>query len=126
MLKRLPVLFLCAFVLCAPAFSSPVIDYGSEWKYFLGTSEASDPDLTAWRLTDFDDSSWLSGPTPTGYANPANSPSEANLVTFIPSISLWLPRQRTPAEGVPEAGEPLVRIPDPIPAGRPRRPAASA
>src|ERR1051325_6037907 len=86
MLKRLPLLFLCAFVLCAPAYSAPIIDYGSDWKYFLGTTEASDPDITAGRLTEFDDSSGSSGPTPTGYANPANSPSEANIVTFIPSV----------------------------------------
>jgi hypothetical protein len=85
MLKRLPLL-LSALIVCARAFGAPVIDYGSDWKYFLGTSEASDPDTTAWRLTEFDDSSWLSGPTPTGYANPANSPSEANIVTFTPSV----------------------------------------
>src|SRR5712672_1456490 len=86
MLKRLPFILICAFVFCASAFSARVFDYGSDWKYFIGVTEASDPDQTAWRLTTFDDSTWSSGPTPAGYANPPNSPSEFNLVTLTPSV----------------------------------------
>ena len=33
----------------------------STWRYFKGYSEASSPDRTAWRLAEFDDSSWPSG-----------------------------------------------------------------
>ncbi|HUS36074.1 MAG TPA: CotH kinase family protein [Verrucomicrobiae bacterium] len=84
MLKRPLLLIWCLF--CASAFAAPVFDYGSEWKYFLGVTEASDPDTTAWRQTNFDDSAWQAGPTPIGYANPANNDSELAIATFIPSI----------------------------------------
>lgn len=40
---------------------------GGEWRYRLGTSEASAPDRTAWRLPGFDDSGWVRGVTPIGY-----------------------------------------------------------
>ena len=42
------------------------IDIGSEWKYFKGTQEPSEP-RDAWRQPDFDDSTWLTGATPMGY-----------------------------------------------------------
>src|SRR5437879_3526619 len=86
MLKRLPLLMLLAFCLCAPAHASPIFDYGSVWNYFIGTAEASSPDTTAWRLGDFDDSSWSSGLTPIGYpSNPPGNPSEASIQTFLPT-----------------------------------------
>jgi hypothetical protein len=84
MLKRPLLLIWCLF--CASAFGAPVFDYGSDWKYLLGVTEASDPDTTAWRQRAFDDSSWQSGPTPIGYANPANNDSELSIATFIPSV----------------------------------------
>ncbi len=42
-------------------------DFGSEWKYLPGLTEASEPDPTAWREPDFDDSAWASGRAPFGY-----------------------------------------------------------
>jgi CotH kinase protein/Lamin Tail Domain len=39
---------------------------GSEWKYFEGTSEPSNPN-SQWRELSFDDDSWLDGDTPIGY-----------------------------------------------------------
>lgn len=83
MLKRPLLLLYCLF--CVPAFSAPVFDYGSQWKYFLGVTEASEPDITAWRQAAYNDSAWETGPTPTGYANPANNASESAIATFIPS-----------------------------------------
>lgn len=39
----------------------------TSWKYKKGTSEASTPDVTAWRAPAFDDSSWLTGTAGFGY-----------------------------------------------------------
>jgi len=39
---------------------------GSEWKYFKGQAEPSDP-TSQWRQLFFNDNSWLSGNTPIGY-----------------------------------------------------------
>ena len=50
----------------APAASSTLINTGSTWSLFKGTTEASSP-ADAWRAIDFDDSSWLSGAGPIGY-----------------------------------------------------------
>lgn len=65
--------------------AAPIFDYGSQWKYFVGTSEASSPDPTSWRVVGFSDQTWSDGTTPIGYANPPNSAAEQNLVTLIPS-----------------------------------------
>jgi hypothetical protein len=43
-----------------------LIASGSSWRYFKGTTEASTPS-SAWRLLDFDDSTWLTGVGPIGY-----------------------------------------------------------
>ena len=37
------------------------------WKYFKGTTEASSPDLTLWRLSAFNDSTWTTGNAPFHY-----------------------------------------------------------
>ena len=42
------------------------------------------------------------------------------------TFSLWLPREVAADEAAPEAGGPVVRIPDPVAAIRSSRPAASA
>jgi hypothetical protein len=73
-------------LLCLPTFASTVITYGEDWKYFLGTNEASTP-ANAWRVKSFSDAAWQSGVAPIGYANPANSEAEANLITLLPSSS---------------------------------------
>lgn len=39
----------------------------TEWRYFKGVTEASEPDTTAWRPVSFDDSTWLTGATPFFY-----------------------------------------------------------
>jgi hypothetical protein len=69
--------------LCAQ--DNVVFTYGSAWRYFIGRAEASSPDATAWRAISFDDSGWADEPTPIGYANPPNNPSEEALMTFLPS-----------------------------------------
>ncbi len=45
------------------------ISRGSEWRYFLGESEASTPN-SEWREVDFDDSTWSTGQAPFGYGDP--------------------------------------------------------
>jgi hypothetical protein len=72
-------------VLSLSAPGAAVFDYGSGWKYFIGTQEASEPDVGAWRLAGFEDSTWTEAPTAIGYANPPDSASEFNLVTVLPS-----------------------------------------
>lgn len=49
------------------------------WKYKKGNSEASTPDVTAWRAPAFDDSSWLTGNAGFGYGYSNNT--GAGLVT---------------------------------------------
>src|SRR6188768_2917428 len=39
----------------------------SSWKYLKGLGEASLPDVTAWRLTGFDDTTWSTGSSPFYY-----------------------------------------------------------
>ena len=72
-----------AAALCAQ--DNVLFTYGSTWRYFIGTAEASSPDATAWRAIAFDDSGWAEGEAPIGYANPPNNPSEEALMTFLPS-----------------------------------------
>ena len=50
----------------APAAGSTLINTGSIWSLFKGTTEASSP-ADAWRAINFDDSSWLSGAGTIGY-----------------------------------------------------------
>ncbi len=60
------------------------IDFGAPWRFKLGTNEASSPDLTAWRLLGFNDSTWSSpAPTPIGYGDPipATVVTNSNLTT---------------------------------------------
>lgn len=46
--------------------TTALITAASSWKYFKGTTEPSSPQ-SAWRQLAFDDSTWLTGTTPTGY-----------------------------------------------------------
>jgi hypothetical protein len=48
------------------------IPQNSNWKYLKGTADASTPDTTAWRQSNFDDSSWSSGISPVYYGEPLN------------------------------------------------------
>lgn len=59
------------------------IDRGSQWRYLPGLSEASSPDVGAWRELDFDDSSWSLGQAPFGYGDP---PLGTDLSTTVPPM----------------------------------------
>jgi hypothetical protein len=48
------------------AQAQTLITAGSVWRYHKGTNEASSP-TDAWRMLDFDDSSWPAGAAPIGY-----------------------------------------------------------
>ncbi len=47
--------------------ATTILPINSVWNFFKGLSEASSPDVTAWRKLDFDDSVWSSGPAPFYY-----------------------------------------------------------
>jgi hypothetical protein len=51
---------------------------GSEWRYFVGTTEASWPDTTAWRQRAFEDRGWEQGVSPIGYG-----PARLGIVTDL-------------------------------------------
>src|SRR3954464_2686816 len=44
------------------------------WKLFKGRSEASSPDVTAWRQPGFNDSAWSDAPAPIYYTSTATEP----------------------------------------------------
>jgi hypothetical protein len=57
-------------VLLVLPISGPATQFvprNSDWKYFVGTSEASLPDTSAWRMPGFNDENWGSGKAPIGY-----------------------------------------------------------
>jgi len=60
-----PVLFgwLASLTLVLDTSARVFVSTTSTWRYFKGTSEASDP-TNAWRELDFDDSTWLVGGAP--------------------------------------------------------------
>ena len=74
------------WILCAlwvPAtHGADLIPPGSSWNFFLGTTEASSPDTSAWRGPGFDDISWSTGTAPIGYGEP-------DVVTTIPEGSVF-------------------------------------
>ena len=78
------------FLVLMSASAAPAEDIttGSIWKYFIGTQEATVP-VAAWRSPTFDDSTWLSGRAPIGYANPANDLNgyEATIQTVLPNAN---------------------------------------
>jgi hypothetical protein len=47
-------------------FIEDVFDFGSEWHFFRGTTEPSDP-IDGWRLPEFDDADWELGHSPLCY-----------------------------------------------------------
>jgi hypothetical protein len=59
----------------------------STWRYFRGLSEASSPDVAAWRQPDFDDSSWTQGPAPFGFGDPMrDGPFGTDLAALEPPM----------------------------------------
>jgi hypothetical protein len=68
MIRRILCLALtAAFTAVQLAHAATLFPAGSDWKYFVGTQEASAPDPTAWRQPGFNDSNWPTGTTPIGY-----------------------------------------------------------
>ncbi len=57
--------------------TDPLIVEGDVWRYFKGTQEPP----AGWNSLSFDDSAWLSGPTPLGYEN--SSGYESQLATSL-------------------------------------------
>lgn len=81
----LALLIVSAVSFSGTAAQVSVVPFSSNWRYFLGTNEASLPDTTAWRFLGFNDSSWSSGTAPIGY------PSAADRVGFEASIATTIP-----------------------------------
>src|SRR4051794_11212767 len=89
----LALLIVSAVCFSATAAQVSLVPFSSNWRYFLGTNEASFPDTTAWRALGFNDSSWSSGNATIGYPSPADRVGfEASIATMIPSSSVgsWL------------------------------------
>ena len=49
------------------AHGATLVAEDSEWRYFKGFTEASTPDTTAWRRSDFNDTTWSKGLGPFYY-----------------------------------------------------------
>ena len=77
--------------LSARAAETPLVGLSSSWKYFIGVSEASTPDTTAWRNIGFNDSGWQTGLAPIGY-----SAAGSAMTGFETSIATSLPQSGTP------------------------------
>jgi hypothetical protein len=94
-MKRQFFAFLILIVLCGTTALADVLipTHSANWKYFVGTQEASSP-IQAWRTNTFADDSWITAPAPIGYANPANDPGgfEATIATVLPNTNpnTWL------------------------------------
>src|SRR5512136_1953092 len=63
----LVLILLLASLVSGPARSEVIVSEDSEWRYFKGLTEASTPDVGAWRLADFNDASWSLGRGPFYY-----------------------------------------------------------
>ena len=50
--------------LCLSGEEIPLVSTNAIWTYFEGTQEASLPDMSQWRLTEFDDDRWSTGESP--------------------------------------------------------------
>jgi hypothetical protein len=71
-LRRSAALLACAtgFLLIQHAArGQTLIPPGATWKYLRGTSEASSPDPTLWRLSSFNDAAWPAGAMPFWYGD---------------------------------------------------------
>src|SRR5688572_30808554 len=80
---------LAAFLMTPATWAAEVVGLKSQWKYKIGTNEASLPDTAAWRASAFDDSSWQTGTMPIGYsdAGSAKTGYEAEIQTVIPNTA---------------------------------------
>lgn len=84
-IARLILLLAATFGVHSTAAAAEILPYGAKWHYFIGVSDPSTADASAWRRLGFNDSTWTVAPAPIGYANPPNAPVESALVTLIPS-----------------------------------------
>jgi hypothetical protein len=83
MLRR--VLFLLiACLIALPSAGVVVVPQNSSWRFYKGLSEASAPDVAAWRDLDFDDAGWSSGQTAFFYEN---QPGSANAYSGLTTLS---------------------------------------
>jgi hypothetical protein len=66
------------------SLADTLVPFGAEWRYFIGTEDASSP-RENWRKPAFPDQSWDMGPAPVGYGEP-------DIMTGIPSsqVGNWL------------------------------------
>lgn len=76
-LCTLVVRFLLTATVLTGASAAEIVSYGSDWRYFIGYQEASEP-MDAWRAVGFSDATWETGTAPIGYGEPT-------IVTQIPS-----------------------------------------
>ena len=80
LLAALACLFVSAGMLRAETVH--YVERGSDWRYFPGQTEASDP-VDAWRQLGFDASSWSESAAPFGYGDP---PLGTDLADETPSM----------------------------------------
>ncbi|HEU0010007.1 MAG TPA: lamin tail domain-containing protein [Verrucomicrobiae bacterium] len=71
--RLVPLAFLCCTVVSQAAsisFTNTVasMNYGT-WRFFRGTNEASLPDITEWRNTNFNDAAFVDAPAPFWYGD---------------------------------------------------------
>ena len=88
----LALLTVCSLSYSATAAQVDLVPLGSNWRYFLGTQEASSPDSNAWRNIGFNDIGWGIGNMPIGYTSGAATGYEGSIVTTIPASGTgnWL------------------------------------
>jgi len=75
-----------------PIHWETIIDWGDEWKYFVPIDEPP----SNWRTLEFDDSSWLSGPSGFGYDDNDDATNLGSPDPFQPSpISVFIRKKIT-------------------------------
>ena len=67
---KIQLLFIFTFLICLqdPAQTQVLIDWNSQWSYFKGVAEPTQPN-TLWKETEFNDSGWLKGNAPFRYGD---------------------------------------------------------
>ncbi len=82
---------------------SVLVDRGVLWRYAKGTQAYSSPP-TAWRATQFDDSTWLEGPSGFGYGDGDDATDLPDMINTYASVGIRKRFTLSPAE-IAEAGE---------------------
>ncbi|HLX63332.1 MAG TPA: C25 family cysteine peptidase [Planctomycetota bacterium] len=83
---RLHAAILMAILICGALRAATLPALNSNWKYKLGTAEASTPDTTAWRQVAFNDSTWSIGPAPFRY-NTGSGGTDMSASPISPAMS---------------------------------------